>query len=304
MSRTISRIKIANAPCSWGRLEFELSGKCKGFERVLDEMQESGYEGTELGDWGFMPVEPNKLRAELNKRNLQLLAAFVPVDLSYPDAHAEGAERVVRTAHLLAQLNENALIVLSDDNCKNRTRFEKAGRITRKEAMNDRQWSDFVNGTHRVAREVLRRTGLRTVFHHHCAGFVETPWEVDRFLRSTDPELVGLCFDTGHYAFGGGDALDAMRKFAHRIQHVHFRDCDPRIALRAREEDWDYFKSVNSGVFCELGAGAVPFDAIADELRSIGYDGWIVVEQKILPGMGTPLECALRSREFLREIGL
>ena len=55
-------IRIANAPCSWGALEFDLQGKAAGYERVLDEMQRSGYAGTELGDWGFMPTDPVKLK--------------------------------------------------------------------------------------------------------------------------------------------------------------------------------------------------------------------------------------------------
>jgi len=44
------KIKIANAPCSWGVLEFELEGKSLGYEQVLDEIAEAGYGGTGLGD--------------------------------------------------------------------------------------------------------------------------------------------------------------------------------------------------------------------------------------------------------------
>ena len=46
------KIKIANAPCSWGVLEFELEGKSLGYEQVLNEITETGYEGTELS--GYM----------------------------------------------------------------------------------------------------------------------------------------------------------------------------------------------------------------------------------------------------------
>jgi inosose dehydratase len=251
-----------------------------------------------------MPTEPERLKEELHKRGLQMLAAFVPVALANPEAHADGVERAIRVAELLAKVSDKPFVVLSDDNCKVKNRHVKAGRITRDDGMTERQWIDFVNGAHRVAREVLRRTGVRTVFHHHCAGYIETPVEIDRFLSATDPELVSLCLDTGHYAFAGGDALDAVRKHGRRIRHVHFKDCDPRVASKSREEGWDYFKSVNSGIFCDLGKGVVPFDAIADELRRIGYDGWIVVEQDVLPGMGTPLDSAIRNRQFLREIGL
>ena len=72
-------IKIANAPCSWGVLEFELSGKAAGYKQVLDEIRETGYEGTELGDWGFMPSVPSELKQELDKRSLSMVGAFVPV---------------------------------------------------------------------------------------------------------------------------------------------------------------------------------------------------------------------------------
>ena len=42
------------------------------------------------------------------------------------------------------------------------------------------------------------------MFHHHAGGYVETPDEVRYLLEETDPDLIGLVLDTGHYAFGGG----------------------------------------------------------------------------------------------------
>jgi inosose dehydratase len=65
-------IQIANAPCSWGALEFELEGKSLGYQQVLDEMVETGYAGTELGDWGFKPAVPEELKLVLAERKLQL----------------------------------------------------------------------------------------------------------------------------------------------------------------------------------------------------------------------------------------
>ena len=85
-------IKVANAPCSWGVLEFELEGEAAGYTQVLNEIVETGYEGTELGDWGFMPTDPAQLRNEIHSRGLSLLGAFVPVMLRDPKAHAPGIE--------------------------------------------------------------------------------------------------------------------------------------------------------------------------------------------------------------------
>ena len=296
-------IRIANAPCSWGVLEFDLDGEAAGFEQVLDEMQATGYEGTELGDWDFMPTDPAALKDELDARQLEMLAAFVPVDLSDPEAHASGVEVAVRTAKLLAAVAENPFIVLADDNGKNTTRTQHAGRIKPEHGLTDEQWEIFAQGAQRVAHAVYDRTGVRTVFHHHCAGFVETPAEVEKLLSMTDPDVLGLCFDAGHYMFGGGDPVAGLRKHANRIWYVHFKDCHPEIAAQSRAEEWDYFKSVRRGIFCELGQGAVDFPALKAILNELGYDGWIVVEQDVLPGMGTPKDSAQRNRDYLGSIG-
>jgi inosose dehydratase len=298
-------IKIANAPCSWGVLEFELEGKAAGFEQVLDEIMETGYQGTELGDWGFMPVNPEELRKELDKRSLTMVGAFVPVFLKDRSKHKAGAENAVKTAKLMSDAGfPDAFIVLADENGSVKERTLNAGRVIPSMGLTGDEWKVFGEGADHVAGEVKARTGLRTVFHHHCAGYVETPAEIDKLMSLTDPSLVGLVLDMGHYMFGGGDPLQALKKHKERIWHIHFKDCHPETAARSRSEGWDYFKSVAGGVFCELGKGAVDFKAIVKELRDQKYSGWIVVEQDVLPGMGNPKICAQRNREFIKLLGL
>src|SRR5689334_23382342 len=134
-------IKIANAPCSWGVLEFDLEGKAAGYVQVLDEMAETRYQGTELGDWGFMPTDPAQLKQELHGRGLTLLAAFVPVMLKDPAAHAAGIEAAVRTARLLAGTEgEGPFIVLADDNGKIPARTLNAGRILPEQGLSEAEW--------------------------------------------------------------------------------------------------------------------------------------------------------------------
>jgi inosose dehydratase len=298
-------IKVANAPCSWGVLEFGLEDKAAGYVQVLDEIAGTGYAGTELGDWGFMPIDPTRLKQEIHARGLILLGAFVPVMLGNPIAHTVGIETAVRTACLLAGVEGNTpFIVLADDNGKISERTQNAGRVQPQHGLNTTEWEIAAEGAEKIARAVQKETGLRTVFHHHCAGYVETPAEIDMLMRLTDPSLLGLCLDTGHYCFGGGDPMAFLRKNSNRIWHVHFKDCQPQVAARSRQEGWDYFTSVRNGVFCELGNGEIDFAAIKAELENIGYDGWIVVEQDVLPGMGSPKESALRNRQFLASIGL
>jgi inosose dehydratase len=296
-------IRVANAPCSWGALEFDLAGDRPAFERVLDEMAEAGYAGTELGDWGFLPGEPDALGAALGRRGLSLVGGFVPVALADRAAHADGRERAVRTALLMARVAPGAVLVLADDNGRDPTRTAQAGRIREEHGLDSDSWQTFASGAEEISRAVRGEAGLELVFHHHCGGFVETEQEVERLMAMTAPELVGLCLDTGHWTYAGGDPLAAVRRYGERVRHVHFKDCDPAVAAAARRDKVDYFEAVRRGVFCELGAGDVAFPAILDLLRGRDYPGWIVVEQDVFPGLGQPLESARRSRAYLKELG-
>jgi inosose dehydratase len=234
-----------------------------------------------------------------------LLGAFVPVFMKDRTKHAAGIDAAVRTADLMAKAGfPDAFIVLADENGSVKERTLHAGRITKEMGLTNDEWKVFAEGANAVARGVKEKTGLRTVFHHHCAGYVETPWEIDQLMSHTDPNLVGLVLDMGHYMFGGGNPLEALKKYNDRIWHVHFKDCHPGIAGKSRKEGLDYFQSVSAGVFCELGKGAVDFKAIVNELKASKYNGWIVVEQDVLPGMGNPKECARKNREFIKTLDL
>lgn len=303
------KLLVGNAPCSWGTLEHQDASKQIPFGRMLDELVETGYTGTELGDWGYMPIMPAELRAELARRNgLIMLGAFVPVALKDPNAHSAGITLAVKTARLLAAVasDPKPYLVLADDNGTDPKRTQLAGRVSAGQGLSKDEWKTFAQGADGIARAVFDETGLRTVFHHHCAGYVETPDEIATLLDLTNPELLGLVFDTGHYYFGSGrndcDLTAALNRFAHRIWYVHLKDLEPQVADKSRTEQWDYFASLHHGVFCELGKGCVDFPSLLKLLAKRDYQGYVLVEQDVLPGMGTPKESALRNREYIHSI--
>ena len=297
-------IRIANAPCSWGVIE-NVEGDTGGYRRVLDEMAETGYAGTELGDWGFMPTDPDALRAELEPRGLALLASFASPWLQDPARHRQGEDDAVRIAKLLAAVGgPDTMIVLGNDPYGDPVRGSNAGRITPEMGLDDATWQVYADASNRLARRVRDEAGIRTVVHQHLGTLIETGAEVRRLMAMTDPDLLGICLDTGHWTFGTGEnPVDAVREFGDRIWHVHFKDADPAVMAESRRLGWHGLESTGHGVFCELGKGSVDFPGVLGALREIGYDGWIVVEQDILPGMGNPKESARRNREYLRSIG-
>lgn len=311
----MSRIRLANAPVSWGAINFEgFAEDPLGYEVVLDEIAETGYAGTELGDWGFYPTDPAKLREELDRRGLSMRGAYVGNRLRDAGAYKEDLAAALRVARLLAAVadgeerSKGPFLVIADDNGTDPVRAGNAGRITPQMGLPDAEWAGYAGRAEAIARAAREETGLRSVFHHHSAGWVETPAEVDRFLAETDQEAIGLVFDTGHYSFGAGEdgptVIEAMDRWADRIWYVHFKDFSPAVALRSREEGWNYVQAIRAGLFSELGQGAVDFPAVIRWLDDHGYDGWAVVEQDVLPGMGTPKESARRNREYLASLGL
>jgi inosose dehydratase len=230
------------------------------------------------------------------------------VALKDSTAHEAGIAAAVKTARLLAAVAgaEAPFLVLADANGTDALRTRMAGRITTDLGLNLADWKIFAGGADGVARAVLEETGLRTVFHHHCAGYVETPDEITTLLEWTDPERLGLVFDTGHFRFGAGaaecDMVAFLDRIADRVWYTHCKDCEPEVARRARVSQWDYFTALKHGVFCELGKGSIDFPALLHWLGRRNYEHYVVVEQDILPGMGTPKENAQRNRNYLNSI--
>jgi inosose dehydratase len=295
-------IRIANAPVSWGIYEFEGAAQKYNYERVLDEIKATGYDGLELGPWGFLPTDEASLNAELQALNLSLLSAFVPVKLVDPSTHNAALEHAIKVGRLLAACGARHL-VLADDNGTVPELVKQAGQRTGS-ALSDSQWKVVCAGVDRIAKTLHDQFGLQTVFHHHCAGYVETPEETRRLIEGTDPDLVGLCLDTGHYHYAGGDAVQCIKDLGERVRYLHLKDCDPVVREACIRDGADYFEATARGVFCELGKGEVDFPGVLAAMEALGYDGWAIVEQDVLVNdLDAPKQSAARNREYLRSLG-
>src|SRR5260221_4695794 len=296
-------ICVASAPVSWGIFEFEGIAPKFPYTQVLDEIAQTGYSGIELGPYGYLPTEPDKLCKELEQRKLQLLSAFVPVKLVDAAAHEAGVQEALKVGRLLAALGAG-YVVLADANGSVPELVKQAGQRTGSKLSAD-EWDIFAKGVDTIAERLNDELGLHVVFHHHCAGYVETPDETRQLMDRVDPELVGLCLDTGHWHYAGGDAVACVKEFGERVRYLHFKDCQPQIAATCRAEGKDYFEAVKAGVFCPPGQGEVNFPQISKEVDKHSYDGWAIVEQDVLDDdLGAPKKYSSANRQYLRSLGL
>ena len=297
-----SAMKIGTAPISWGVCELPDWGVMLPFERVLDEMAELGYAGTELGPWGYLPKDSATLGAELRKRRLSLAGAFCPVTLHDPARYEEQLAYAMDTCRLLAALGAPVL-VLAEAGDAHRERI--AGRVRDADPrFSEVDWQRFAEGANEIARRA-KEVGLVTAFHPHAGTYVETPREIDELMRRTDASLVELCLDTGHIFYGGGDPVALARRDPKRIRHVHLKDVSRERYEDALARELAFTAAVGEDVFVPVGEGAVDMKGVIGTLRDAGFDGWLIVEQdiRIMPGSTRrPRLDAAKSYTFITDL--
>jgi inosose dehydratase len=298
-------IRVANAPISWGIMEHVDLPADYPYGRVLDEIKAAGYTGTELGPYGFFPAEPAALRRELETRSLTLCSAFVDIELGNAAAQADGLAFVARSARLISEAGAG-LLILSDKITP--ARNATAGRS---DEANQLSWSD---AEWQVAAATIgsvigscNSVGLRVAFHHHAGSHVETPEEVDRLFSLFPADQLGLCLDTGHYVYCGGDTVAFLEKQVSRVWCVHLKDVYETKAAEARSARMNFHAAVRHGIFAPLGKGSIDFPRVLSLLEQGRFDGWVVVEADVLPGgvgSDAPLANATAGRQYLHRLGV
>jgi len=298
-------IKVASAPINWGIMEHVELPPEYPYNRVLDEIKAAGYSGTELGPYGFLPADSAVLRKELANRHLTLCSAFVDIELGNKAAHKDGLAFVSRSAKLISEAGAQ-LLVLSDKITP--ARNATAGR---RDDANQISWSDVEwEAAAAAIREIIklcRALGLRVAFHHHAGSHVETPEEIDRLFSLFPPDELGLCLDTGHYVYGGGDTIGFLEKQVSRVWCVHLKDVYDEKSADARQKRMNFHQAVRHGVFAPLGKGSIDFSRVISLLQRGNFDGWVVVEADVLPGgvgADAPLANASAGREYLHRLGI
>jgi inosose dehydratase len=265
-------------------------------ERVLDEMAAAGFAGTELGPHGYLGRDAVEVKTALSARGLRLVGAFCPLPLTDADGGKSALPDAMKLAELLAAVGCDRIVAADAGGDRRR---ELAGRVAQPHG----EWG-AAGETLALLAERCRPLGVGVVFHPHAGTNVETESELDGLMAATPPELVGLCLDTGHIAYGGGDSVAVARRYGERVRHVHLKDVSAAVLERVRTEGLGYERAIGEDVFTPLGEGSVDFPTLVQALD--GYDGWWVLEQDVRLGppwsQQDPAQNARRSLAYLKEL--
>ncbi|MBO9135360.1 TIM barrel protein [Rhizobium sp. B230/85] len=288
-------MKVATAPDAWG-VWYADDPKQTPWTRYLDEVRDSGFTWTETGPWGYLPTDPARLTDELAARGLSVCGSALVHLLAPRDAMDTLRPRLEQTCGLLKAMGSEWVVLMDDSD------LPPAGG---QRALSADAWKGMVTTVREAARYVAEEHGLHLLFHPHVGSGVETEEEVIRLVEETPAELVGLCFDFGHHAYTGADAFAFMKRYAERIPYYHFKNVDPVLLNKIRDENIDFIKGFQSGVMCELDKGIVDFREVRDFLAARNFDGYVVYEQDMYPcPPEKPFPIALHNRKVLKSLGL
>jgi inosose dehydratase len=291
--------RVGSAPDSWG-VWFPSDPRQTPWTRFLDEIARAGYEWLELGPYGYLPTDAEKLRAELEARGLRLAGGTVGGPLHRGAELGAVQAQLLDVARLAAALGAGYVVFLPS-----MYRGLSDGRQLEPAELDQDQWRALTEGAGLLARVLREETGMRFVFHPHAESHVETDGQIRRLLADTDPELVGLCLDTGHVAYAQGDVPRLLLEHADRIWYVHLKAVDPGVLAQVQAERLSFADAVKRDVMCEPGRGVPALGDVIAALGSLPSDTFVIVEQDLYPcDFDRPYPIAARTRQTLRAAGI
>ena len=268
--------RVQSAPISWGICEVPGWGAMLPTPRVLAEMSGMGMTATELGAPGFLPTDPDEVKAELAKYGMTLMGGFTPVVLHDPAQRQATIDSATATAKLFERAGATKFIsaVVQDWDWS----------IPRPLSVDEQKHMVEMFG---VIDEICDAHGLQQVLHSHVQTVVETKDDINRVLDTCD---VTFCLDTGHMAIGGQDPVAFAKEAMERVGHVHLKDVRLDMVPPVLRREVTLMAATQAGLFTPLGQGDVDILGVVQTLEAAGYRGWYVIEQDTAITDGLPAE--------------
>ena len=291
-----NKVKLGIAPIAWTNDDMPDLGKENTFEQCVSEMALAGFTGSEVGN--KYPKDPEVLKKALELRGVEICNQwFSSFLITKP---FEEVEKEFRAQLTFLKAMGAKVIGASEQS------YSVQGQLDtpifgHKYVMNDQEWDTFCTGMNKLGKIAKEEYGIALTFHHHMGTVVQSLAEVDRMMENTDPEYVSLLFDTGHFTYCGEDPLEVVKKYVHRIKHVHLKDIRPEVVEQVKKENMSFLAGVRAGAFTIPGDGCINYDPIFKVLEEAGYEGYMVVEAEQDPDKANPLEYAIRARKFIAE---
>lgn len=242
------------------------------FTEILDVMQDTGFIGVRvtsfpgiLKQWGTTPAE---MEREVSRRNLHVVTISFNAPVQDPARHNECVASARRAMEFLSGFGANHLVA-----------FSPSRRVGGTEAA----FQAMCTGFNKIG-EAANKMGFQAGLHNHMGQMAQTPAEIDRVMKLTDPALFHFSPDTAHLDLGGANVPKMLEKHKSRIMFLDYKDArwtTPTADVvepngQVHPKDSTEAKFLDS--IYDLGDGEIDFPACHRVLKSMSYKGWICVD--------------------------
>jgi inosose dehydratase len=289
-----SAVRLAIAPIGWTNDDLpELGGEIP-FEQCVSEMALAGFAGSEVGN--KYPKDPKVLNKALGLRGLTICNAWFSSFLT-TKPYKEVEKEFIKHRDFLYAVGARVIGAAEQGHS---IQGQPKPVFADKPVFTNEEWNRLCDGLNKLGALAAKK-GMKLTYHHHMGTGVQSAEEIDRLMNNTDPEKLGLLYDTGHLVFAGEDHLAVLNKWVSRVGHVHLKDMRAAIRKQAVKGKWSFLEAVKAGVFTVPGDGCVDFTPVFGALKKAKYSGWMVVEAEQDPAKANPLEYAIKARAYIRE---
>ena len=260
LGRAAARLP-ANRNVKWG-LGSNLWNYFPGskFTDILDVMRDTGFIGLRVTQFPQILKTYNltakQMQDEASKRGCRIVTISFNGPAHDPARRAEMVANARAAMEFLKEFGAKHLVVFSP----NRNNGAATGAF--------QTMCEGFNEIGRAAGEMGFRAGL----HNHIGQMVQTPDELDRCMRMTDPKLFYFSPDTAHLHLAGCDVVKTLERYKDRLMLADYKDAKKP----ANQAD-----TFDRNTIFDLGDGDIDFAGCHRVLKSLEFQGWLIVDLDI-----------------------
>ena len=296
----IKTIHLGISPLTWTNDDMPDLGGDIPLGQCLSEMRQAGFTGTELGT--KYPRQAEQLLPLLERHELQLASGWYGAYLLRLSVEDQ-IEALQDHLYLLKQADCRVMVLAE---VSNTIHSDISTPMSARPELNNSEWRSYGEKLTAMA-DYLQGQNMALAYHPHAGTIVETETDIDKLIDVSGPS-VGLTLDTGHAILAGDDPAELIHRYGDRVVHIHLKDVRPDILAQARAQDLSFLQGVLKGVFTVPGDGCIDYRAVFSAIKSINYQGWLLVEAEQDPGKAHPLTYARMAYEnistYMTQVGL
>jgi len=266
-------LKLGMHVDNWRHLDASYEVPCEfakkhGMEYIEFGTIDGEYFVQALGYNPHIPLDsdPLKLKRYLDSMDLKMSQLDAAYPISFPEGQYRGINYTIKTIKFAKAVG--CPCVDTTDGAR-----KPAG-------YSDEEVMALIRQYYRVVLEWAETHDIIINVEPH-GPYTTNPDTMERILSMYDTPRLRMNFDTGNTFIAGQDPVKFLKRFRHKVAHLHIKDVSKELAAKLRGHDTGISTSVvaiGEGVNAENIAGCIEI------LKDMKWDGVLSIESEAAPG--------------------